>query len=276
MELSIGFSPCPNDTFIFDALIHQKIDTKGIIFKPYLADVEELNKSADKCLYDITKLSYHAFAYVSNNYILLNSGSALGEGCGPLLISKNILSEKELQESKVAIPGDWTTANFLLSLAYPDIKNKEGVLFSAIETSLLEEKYKAGVIIHENRFTYHDKGLQLIKDLGSWWEEKTQMPIPLGGIAVKRTMEKELALTIQELIRESIIYAKQNPKESIDYIRCNAQEMDDDITQKHIFLYVNKYSIDLGDKGKKAIELMYDMGTKEQVFKHEVKKPYFI
>lgn len=276
MKLSIGFSPCPNDTYIFDALVHEKIDTKGISFEPYLKDVEALNKHANEGKYDITKLSYHAFAYVSDKYILMDSGSALGNNCGPLLISKRKLTEKEIKSASVAIPGEWTTANYLLGLAYPQIKNKTAVVFSEIEEGILNEMYDAGVIIHENRFTYQQKGLQLIQDLGSWWESETQMPIPLGGIAIKRTIDKETSILVQELIRQSILYAQKNPQASEEYIRCNAQEMDKKITQEHINLYVNDFSIRLGEKGKKAIKLMYQKGFDTGILPFKITDKLFI
>jgi 1,4-dihydroxy-6-naphthoate synthase len=276
MKLSIGFSPCPNDTYIFDALVHEKIDTKGITFEPYLEDVEALNKHANNGKYDITKLSYHAFAYVSDKYVLMDSGSALGNNCGPLLISKSKLTNKELQSASVAIPGEWTTANFLLGLAYPQIKNKTAVVFSEIEDGIINGKYDAGVIIHENRFTYQQKGLQLIQDLGSWWESETQMPIPLGGIAIKREIEKETAILVQELIRESILYAQRNPQESEKYIHCHAQEMDKKVTQDHINLYVNDFSISLGKKGKNAIELMYQKGFETGILPLKITDSLFI
>lgn len=276
MKISIGFSPCPNDTYIFDALVHEKIDTKGISFEPYLEDVETLNKHANEGKYDITKLSYHAFAYVSDKYILMDSGSALGNNCGPLLISKRKLTEKKIQSTSVAIPGEWTTANFLLGLSYPQIKNKTAVVFSEIEDGILNEKYDAGVIIHENRFTYQQKGLHLIQDLGSWWETETQMPIPLGGIAIKRTIDKETIMLVQELIRESILYAQRNPQASEEYIRCNAQEMDKKVTQEHINLYVNDFSIRLGEKGKKAVKLMYQKGFETGILPFKITDKLFI
>ncbi len=276
MKLSLGFSPCPNDTYIFDALVHGKIDTKGISFEPYLEDVEALNKHANEGKYDITKLSYHAFAHVSDKYVLMDSGSALGNNCGPLLISKTNLTENELQSASVAIPGEWTTANFLLGLAYPQIKNKTAVIFSEIEDGILNNKYDAGLIIHENRFTYQQKGLKLIQDLGSWWETETQMPIPLGGIAIKREIDKEIAILVQELIRESIFYAQKNPQASEEYIHCHAQEMDKRVTKEHINLYVNDFSIRLGKKGKNAIELMYQKGFETGILPLKITDKLFI
>ncbi|HAN76509.1 MAG TPA: 1,4-dihydroxy-6-naphthoate synthase, partial [Bacteroidales bacterium] len=186
MHLKIGFSTCPNDTFIFDAMVHGKIDTEGLTFEPIMADVEVLNKAAFDQTTDITKLSYHAFAYAANNYCLLNAGSALGYKNGPMLIAKNPFAARNIPDLRIAIPGKYTTANLLLSIAFPEVKKKEVYLFSDIENGILNDQVDAGLIIHENRFTYQAKGLHKIIDLGEFWENLTKMPIPLGGIAVHR------------------------------------------------------------------------------------------
>lgn len=261
MKLSIGYSSCPNDTFIFDALIHKRIDTEGIDFEPYIADVEDLNKKAFVGELDITKLSYHAYAYVSDKYQLLNAGSALGNNCGPLLISKEEVSDLQeaIKEYKVAIPGKYTTANFLLGIAFPEVGERKASLFSAIEGDVLEEKVDAGLIIHENRFTYQQKGLKKLIDLGEYWETKTGMPIPLGGIAIKRELPQELKEKVDRLLRASVEYAFANPSASKDYVKSLAQEMDDAVVRQHIELYVNDYSIDLGDKGKEAVNKLYEI-----------------
>ncbi len=265
-KLTLGFSPCPNDTFIFDALIHHKIDTEGLSFDIVLLDVEELNNKALNGELDITKLSYHAFAYVSHQYILLNSGSALGENCGPLLISKKKMSKTQIENGKIAIPGKMTTANFLFSIEYPDSNNKEAVLFSEIEKGVLSGEYDAGVIIHENRFTYKEKGLHKICDLGEVWEQKTKYPIPLGGIATKRDFPIELQQKVDRVIKRSIEFAFQNPKSSLEFVKQHAQEMDEAVMQKHIELYVNDYSIDLGEKGKSAIQYLMNKGQEIMLF----------
>jgi 1,4-dihydroxy-6-naphthoate synthase len=257
MRLKLGFSTCPNDTFIFDALVHHKIDTEGLKFDLMLADVEELNKTAFKHEIDITKLSYHAYAYVSDNYTLLDSGSALGNNNGPILISKKKIYPDEIDHLKMAIPGKYTTANLLLSIAYPKALNKTEYLFSDIEEALLSNEIDAGLIIHENRFTYKQKGLKKIIDLGEFWENKTKQPIPLGGIVVNRSLSTELKLKINKLVRKSIEYAYQNPDSSLEFIRKYAQEMDPDVMRKHIALYVNDYSFDLGETGKKAIRTLF-------------------
>jgi 1,4-dihydroxy-6-naphthoate synthase len=257
MKLTIGFSPCPNDTFIFDAMVHGKIDTEGLEFEVILADVEELNRKAAKAELDITKLSYHAFAYLTDKYMLLRSGSALGNNCGPLLVSKKNFKVEELKDQSIAIPGKYTTANFLLNFAFPNLHNKTELLFSDIEKKVLSEKFDLGVIIHENRFTYAERGLVKIMDLGEFWEQQTALPIPLGGIVCKRDFDLEVIKKINRVLRRSIEFAFENPDESDDYVCQHAQEMDPSVMKKHIELYVNQYSIDLGEKGEKAIQKMF-------------------
>lgn len=277
MELTLGFSPCPNDTFIFDALIHHKIDTKGLTFRVEYHDVETLNSKAFKNELDITKLSYHAFAYAIQQYELLDAGSALGFGVGPLLITKNedLASRLEeyagndllatLHDLRVGIPGKYTTANFLLGLAFPALQNKQEIVFSDIEQALLDERIDLGLIIHENRFTYQDKGLYKVIDLGDFWEKKTQRPIPLGGIVIKRDLPAEIKLLVNQLIRESVEYAFANPKSGLEYIRSHAQEMEETVMYKHIELYVNKYSSHLGDEGRSAVVTMFEKALKRGI-----------
>ncbi|NPA67069.1 MAG: 1,4-dihydroxy-6-naphthoate synthase, partial [Chlorobi bacterium] len=212
MKLTLGFSTCPNDTFIFDAAVHHKIDTEGVEFELFLGDVEELNRKAFDAEIDITKLSYHAYAYAAENYVLLNSGSALGRNNGPLLISKKKIYPDEVDDLKIAIPGKYTTANLLLGIAYPYAKNKIPYLFSDIEDAVVDEEVDAGLIIHENRFTYEAKGLKKIKDLGEYWETLTGKPIPLGGIVINRRHPKDLQLKISNIIKRSIEYAYENPQ----------------------------------------------------------------
>ena len=265
MKLTLGFSPCPNDTFIFDAMIHQKVDTEGLEFKVKMADVKELNEWALEDQLDISKLSFHAYAHVFNNYILLNAGSALGFGCGPLLIAKDQISEEEINKGPVAIPGALTTAHFLLNLAYPDIKNKKALLFSEIEEAVLDESFKAGLIIHENRFTYQEKGLVKLIDLGAFWEEKFQLPIPLGGIFCRRNFDSNLTEKINRVIRRSVEFAFANPEAPRAFIQQHAQEMDPEVQQKHIDLYVNDFSIDLGKKGQAAIQHLFDYARAQKI-----------
>jgi len=263
MKLTLGFSPCPNDTFIFDALANKKIDTEGLEFDIVLEDVETLNKWSFEKKLDITKLSYPAFFQNLDKYVLLNSGAALGKGVGPLLISKhNIQSSTfNFQEASIALPGKNTTANLLFSFAYPTAKNREYMIFSAIEDSVLNEQTELGVIIHENRFTYHERGLHKVKDLGEYWEEKMHAPIPLGGIAISRSIDKEISLKVDRLIRKSIEFSFANYPLITDYVKLHSQEMSEDVMRQHIELYVNNFSIDLGNDGKKAIQKLFEVAS---------------
>ena len=270
-SLTLGFSPCPNDCFIFDALVHNKIDTEGLTFKVELHDVETLNKKALNNELDVTKLSFHAYGHALNNYILLRAGSALGFNCGPLLITRHAkLSRSESSvlndNSKIAIPGKLTTANFLLSLAYPNLKNKIEYVFSDIENAILSGEVDAGLIIHENRFTYEQKGLKKIIDLGEYWESLIHAPIPLGGIVIKRSFDDELQQKVNRLIRKSVEYAFANPESSKAYVKEHAQEMSEEVMQKHINLYVNSFSIDLGEIGINAIKLLFNKAEELALF----------
>ncbi|MEP7164253.1 MAG: 1,4-dihydroxy-6-naphthoate synthase [Ferruginibacter sp.] len=259
MKINIGFSPCPNDTFIFDALVNKKIDAEGLDFTAVLEDVETLNKWALNGKLDVTKLSYGVLPLILDQYVLLNSGSALGRGVGPLLISNLPVRQAGREEGKVnvgsntiAIPGEHTTAHLLFSLAYPGAANKVFLRYDEIENFVLQGR-GLGVIIHENRFTYQDKGLFKITDLGDHWEKMTGNPIPLGGIVIKRGIDTRLQQKIDRLIKKSIEYAFSKYPELNDYIRDHSQEMSEDVMRKHIDLYVNDYSIDLGDTGKNAV-----------------------
>lgn len=272
MKLTLGFSPCPNDTFIFDALIHHKIDTEGLEFEVSYDDVETLNQKALRGELAITKLSFHAFAYVANQYALLDAGSALGFGVGPLLISKNHFNgenDAELQtpgaKLRVGIPGKYTTANFLLGIAYPHLQNKQELVFSEIESALLNGQIDLGLIIHENRFTYQDKGLTKIVDLGDYWEKLTGCAIPLGGIVINRNLDREVQLKVNRLIRQSVEFAFAHPKSGIDFIRQHAQAMEESVMYKHIELYVNKYSINLGEEGRKAVDTLFKLAQERNI-----------
>ncbi len=259
MLLTLGFSPCPNDCFIFDAIVNKRIDLEGLEFDIRHGDVETLNKGAFAGEIDITKLSYHAFAYCVEKYVLLDAGSALGRNCGPLLISKSEIKKKELEEGEisVAIPGKFTTANFLLGLAYPELTDKTEVVFSEIENAVLNDEYDTGLIIHENRFTYEEKGLKKIIDLGEYWESTTKSPIPLGGIVIKRSLPDDVKAKVNRLLRRSVEFAFANRKVSLPYVREHAQEMSEEVMYKHIDLYVNDFSIDLGKEGRKAVLLLF-------------------
>ncbi len=273
MKLTIGYSPCPNDCFIFDALIHGKIDTEGLQFEVLLEDVETLNKKALQGELDITKLSYHAYAYVLENYILLRSGSALGFNCGPLLIQDARRTMKDLNSNpKIAIPGKLTTANLLLSIAYPNLTNKVECVFSDIENAVLSGEVDAGLIIHENRFTYQDRGLKKIIDLGEFWDSLIHAPIPLGGIVIKRNLGNELQQKVNRLIKKSVEFAFANPESSMAYVKANAQEMSEEVMKKHIALYVNDFSIDLGETGINAVQLLFNKAKELKLFKFNDEK----
>ncbi len=262
MQFNIGFSPCPNDTFIFDALVNNKIDTEGIEFIPVMEDVETLNSNAIKSKYDISKISYGVYPVVKNEYIIFNSGSALGKGVGPLLIANDHQDISSVEDNIIAIPGINTTAHFLFSTAYPNAKKKVFLGYHEIESFVLEGK-GLGVIIHENRFTYHTKGLVNVIDLGDFWEKNTQSPIPLGGVVIKRSIEKSIQQQVDRLIKKSIEYSFANYPNLDDYIKTNAQEMSEDVMLKHIDLYVNDYTLSLGENGKAAIRKMFEFFTKD-------------
>lgn len=261
MKLSLGFSPCPNDTFIFDALVNKKIDTEGFEFDAVLEDVETLNQWALEGKLDITKLSFPAFFRSLNHYTLLNAGSAVGKGVGPLLITdaQTEISDEEINQASIALPGVNTTANLLFTLAYPDAKDKQFMLFSAIETALVNKEVDLGVIIHENRFTYQQKGLRKVKDLGEYWEEKMELPLPLGGIAINQSVKRSVALKVNELIRKSLAFAFSNYPVITDYVKQHSQEMSEAVMRQHIKLYVNDYSLDLGEDCKNAIEALHQV-----------------
>ncbi len=261
-KLTIGFSPCPNDTFIFDAMVHQKIDTEGLELETVMGDVEELNEMAFAGKLDITKLSYHAFAFCLEDYQLLNSGSALGNGVGPLLIAKRVIPEENLAQATIAIPGKYTTANLLLGLAYPQVKNKIPMLFSDVEDAVLAGAVDAGLIIHENRFTYESKGLVKIRDLGNYWESFSGHPIPLGGIVVRRSLDNALQQKVDRVLKRSLEYAYANTEDVLPFVKDFAQEMNPEVMLKHIGLYVNEFTLGLGEKGRAAIEFMFNHGRK--------------
>jgi 1,4-dihydroxy-6-naphthoate synthase len=277
--LTIGFSPCPNDCFIFDAMVHQKVDTEGLNFEVIMEDVETLNSRAFKDELDVTKLSFHAFLHLQKPYILLRSGSALGFNCGPLLVSKRDLAVTELQslnsELRIAIPGKYTTANFLLTLAFPEAKNKIEMVFSDIEDAVLAGSVDAGLIIHESRFTYESKGLKKIIDLGEYWEGLIHAPIPLGGIVARRGFDDQLLQKINRCIRRSVEYAFVNRSDVMPYVRAHAQEMDENVMQKHIDLYVNEFSVDLGIEGKEAVELLFKKALEKKLIT-EIVEPVII
>lgn len=258
MKLSIGFSPCPNDTFIFDALVNNKIDTDGIEFEVSLEDVQTLNQWALQDKLTITKLSYGVLPLVLNSYVLLDSGSALGKGVGPILISNSAAQTGKVEDMVIAIPGEHTTAHLLFSMAYPNAKNKIFISYDKIE-NFVAGNNGHGVIIHENRFTYESKGLKKITDLGDYWEQKTNSPVPLGGIVIKREVEFTMQKKVETLIKKSIEYAFSNYPGLDDYVIRHSQEMNEEIMRKHIDLYVNEFSITLGKVGRNAIIQLLSM-----------------
>jgi 1,4-dihydroxy-6-naphthoate synthase len=265
MKLTLGFSPCPNDTFIFDALVNGKVDTEGIVFDYSFADVEELNRKAFKSEIDITKISTHAYAYVAENYAILDSGSALGYGNGPLVISKKYYDLQELNNLRIAIPGKYTTANLLFSIALPEATDKTEYLFSDIEDTILNGKADAGLIIHETRFTYQKRGLLRIADMGEYWEQLTGLPIPLGNIVINRKLPAEIAIKVNRLLRKSVEYAMYDPSSSNDFVGDHAKEMDREVMNRHIKLYVNDFTLELGSRGRSALKELFRLAIERQI-----------
>lgn len=270
MKLTIGFSPCPNDTFIFDALVNKKIDTEGLDFEVHLADVQTLNNWARQGKLHLSKISYGVLPLILENYLVLNSGGALGKGVGPLLISKAEIRDLQsnISNLSIAIPGENTTAHMLFTLAFRAAVNKKFLVFNEIEDAVLTGKVDAGVIIHENRFTYKEKGLVKLIELGEYWEEQTGAPIPLGGIVAKRTLDRNLIKKIDRLITKSVEYSFNNYPALSPFIREHAQEMQEEVMRKHIDLYVNNYSLELGNEGKKAVKKLLEVFkySKDDIF----------
>ena len=254
-KISLAISPCPNDTFMFHALINNKINHEFDIEVTYL-DIEELNHAALNNHYDVSKISFSLLSKISPSYWLLNSGSALGKACGPLIISKSFESIDSTKDYHCLIPGKHTTANFLLSTLHPNIKNKEEVLFSDIEEKLNRDEAELGLVIHETRFTYEANGFSKISDLGEEWETKTGLPIPLGGIVASRNLDKHLIKEFEAAIAKSIEYAYKNETEALEFCKSYAQEMNYEVMKAHIGLYVNEFSLALGSDGKKTIKFM--------------------
>ena len=260
-ELSIGYSPCPNDTYIFCGLAHQKTRQSAIRFaEPLLEDVETLNRWALEKKLDVTKLSFHALGHVLDDYCVLAAGSALGRGCGPLLVARPGFLAADLAGARVAIPGRLTTANMLFRLFSPDSDTLQEMRFDTIMEAVAGGEVDAGVIIHESRFTYADQGLICLQDLGQWWEESTGHPIPLGCIAAKRSLGEETIRAVGRAIAESIAIADRAPEQCVPYMRQHAQEMDLQVMQSHIGLYVNDYSRSLGSEGRAAIDAFLQRG----------------
>jgi 1,4-dihydroxy-6-naphthoate synthase len=264
-RISIGISPCPNDTYIFYALLTGKVIVPGLEFEVFMEDVEQLNRWALDGKLDVTKLSFNAYAHVLHNYILLNTGAALGNGCGPLLISRPGFTLSSIMDARVAIPGFYTTAYFLLRLLYPELKHVEVCLFSEIEDKICSGEVDAGLVIHENRFTYQQKGLVSLIDLGEYWENLTWLPIPLGGIIAKRNISVEILKNIEVGIKKSLEYAYAHEDEVLNYCAQYAQTMTRDVMLQHIRLYVNEYSHSLGDVGITAVKRLLEMAVERNM-----------
>ena len=265
LDLSLAFSPCPNDTFIFFAIAYNLIDCEGIEFKIRLADVETLNQKAKAGVFDISKLSFAAIGYLQDRYSLLRSGAALGRGCGPLIVAKPGFNINKLKLKKIAVPGLWTTANLLLCLYLSKKPDVYPISFEQIMPSVEQGIFDAGVIIHEGRFTYKKYGLELIVDLGSWWEAETSLPIPLGGIAIRKGISAETVKKIERIIRESVLYAYKNRNKADDYIKKHAQELAPSVIRQHIDLYVNEFTLDLGDEGEEAVKTLFKIARERGI-----------
>jgi 1,4-dihydroxy-6-naphthoate synthase len=272
-KISLGYSPCPNDTFVFYALAHKKL--KGELeFSEILRDVETLNRMALHSELDVAKASFHAFGFLRENYCLLHSGGALGRGCGPLVVAKAPVKISDLARSKIAIPGKMTTAYLLLQLFAPEIKNVVEMPFDRIMNAVSLGTVDAGLLIHEGRFTYPDYNLVKLLDLGEWWEDETGLPIPLGGILAKRELGDAVIRKVDGLIKESIEYAFQHRAGTREYVKNNAQELDDEVIEQHIQLYVNDYTLDIGD-GIVAVGKLLKTAEELHLIPHS-DKPFFI
>jgi len=275
--LSLGFSPCPNDTFIFHALVHGIVRVDGLDFAPRLEDVETLNRLAAEAVLDVTKISYGAIPYLVRDYVLLRSGGALGRGCGPLVVARDPIDPIDpagLVSKRIAIPGRKTTANLLLRLFAPDAPAGEERIYSDIMPAVARGEVDAGLIIHESRFTYADHGLVKVVDLGEWWEQETGLPIPLGGILARRDLGEATIHAIDGALRRSVEHAFADPAASRDYVRAHAQELDDKVTQQHIDLYVNQFSIDLGEEGGRAIHELFARARRAGIIGADVPSPF--
>ncbi|MDY0097608.1 MAG: 1,4-dihydroxy-6-naphthoate synthase [Bacteroidales bacterium] len=265
MKLTLGFSPCPNDTFIFDAMVNGRINTEDLEFDFFIADVEELNRRVFAAEPDISKISCHAYAHAAEDYLILDSGGAMGYGSGPLLVSKRPIDMVNPEKLHIAIPGIYTTANLLFSIAWPTALNKTEYLFSDIEDALLNDEADAGLIIHETRFTYLRKGLIKIADMGEFWESLTQLPVPLGVIAVNRRLPEHVALKVNRVIRRSLEYASANSGEISDFILSNSGETDQDVIESHISLFVNDFSFNLGSVGRNALKELFRISSEKGI-----------
>lgn len=268
ITLTLGYSPCPNDTFIFNALVHSLVPCEGIFFIERLEDVETLNRLAMEEALDLTKISYHALGHLRDRYVLLHSGGALGRGCGPLVVSQQPTTMDQLRNQTILIPGELTTAHLLLQLYGGGFSKVKSLPFDQIIPALARKEAAAGVIIHESRFTYQQLGLHQVLDLGQWWEQLTGLPIPLGGILARRSLSHEVIEKIDSALRASVIYAQQHPQAAMNYIRSHAQELADSVTLDHIHLYVNEFSVHLGDEGIAAVQQLLSRAQQQGIIPH--------
>ena len=269
--ISLGLSPCPNDTDIFYALLHKKV-AFPLSITPYISDVEDLNQKLIRRELDVSKISYGVLDHIASDYVLLRSGSALGRGCGPLILGKKNMTAKDLETARVAIPGTHTTAALLMRLYCPGAKNLIPMNFAKIARAIADGDVDAGVIIHETRFVYHEYGLVMIQDLGAWWEELAGLPIPLGGIAARRSLGHKLLQTLNDALKLSVLYAinGKGGTEALDFVRCHAQEMSPEVMARHIGLYVNRYTVELDEEGMKAVDFLTGMACEKGIFKNKI------
>lgn len=274
-NLTLGYSTCPNDTFIFYALAHNLIERRGLQFKIELADVETLNQQARAGVFDISKLSFAAIGHLLDTYGVLRSGSALGRGCGPLVVARPGFNLNQIDSKKIAVPGMWTTACILLGLYLSKKPDVVPMLFDLIMPAVERGDLDFGVIIHEGRFTYKNYGLISLLDLGKWWEQKTSLPIPLGGIAIRRDIAPEIARSVETAIRESALYGFKHRTETDGYVKKYAGEMSSAVIRRHIDLYVNEFTVEIGEQGKEAIEALFEM-ARDRGMLPESKMPVFV
>ncbi len=263
-NLLLGYSPCPNDTFIFFALAEGRIETAPFRFEITLADVEILNQQARKGVPDVTKVSFSAVLHLLDDYCLLRSGGALGRGCGPLVVARERLTRDDLRDKSIATPGQLTTAHLLLEMTGFHRGRCVVMPFDRIMKAVTEGEVDAGVIIHEGRFTYPNMGLHRVLDLGEWWEQETGLPLPLGGILIRRDLGIETARFVDQKIRESLGYARSHPEEAWPYVKTHAQEMAADVIERHIATFVNDFSLEVGEEGERAIRQLLEAGMKQQ------------
>ena len=272
--LTLGYSPCPNDTYIFYALVRGKVSVPGITFQERLEDVETLNQLALDGALDLTKISYHALGHLRDRYALLRSGGALGRGCGPLIVARPGTRLEDLRSGTVAIPGRLTTAWLLLQLFDQGLSNVVVMTFDRIMQAVADGSVTAGLIIHESRFTYPLYKLDMLLDLGAWWERYSGLPIPLGGILGKRSLGTELLSKVEDAIRESLRYARAHEAEVLSYVKQHSQEMDEEVMKSHIDLYVNDFSRNLGVEGVAAVQRLFAEAEKRGIFPHS-ERPLF-